>query len=58
MQDIITTEERVQQFERMQALQLWMIPEVSESESHRGRESHSEAVASACQECGEIFQRG
>lgn len=28
MQDIITTKEQVQQFERMQALQLWMIAEI------------------------------
>lgn len=39
MQDIITTKERVQQFERMQTLQLWMIAEVRVAENHEAGES-------------------
>lgn len=38
MQDIITTKEQVQQFERMQALQVYVLPEVSEAQSQQDGE--------------------
>lgn len=37
MQHVITTKEQVQQSVRMQALQLWMIAEVSLARSHQQR---------------------
>lgn len=39
MQDIIPTKERVQQFKRMQALQLRMIAEVSMAQSRQAGDS-------------------
>lgn len=48
MQDIITTKEQVQQFERMQTLQLWMIAEVS-------KDSQSKAMPTSVKYCGQLI---
>lgn len=52
MQDIITTKEHVQQFKRMQALQLWMIAEVSEATRREKERERNESQS--CQPVSNI----
>lgn len=64
MQDIITAKEQVQHFERMQALQLWLIAEVNRAtrierhvQADDSLKTHPKAMPTSVKQGGQLIIR-